>query len=318
MTHTDKRKTAKVVLGAALVVFMGASVGMSLEAEPFFTWYYLFAWWPFIVMLESAMFLARGYSMLYDRPREFAAMIPVSATFWLVFEAYNFRLDNWHYLNVPENLPLRWAGYFLSYGSVLPGLFVVKRLFEFMGLWEDAEDRPLKRPERLRKPLTVLGALCLVLPLIWPRYFFPLIWGGFIFLPEPWLSRYSKRSLLSKWADGSLRQLKLLLLAGLVCGGLWEMWNFWAGAKWYYTVPYVGFLKVFEMPILGFLGFPPFAVECFVMYSAWLLLKKRIDRLGGYRRTYAWVLLIGAAIVFDILIFAGIDAFTVASFGVAG
>jgi len=25
-------------------------------------------------------------------------------------------------------------------------------------------------------------------------------------------------------------------------------------------------VKIFEMPVLGFLGFPPFAVECWVIY----------------------------------------------------
>lgn len=314
MTHMGKRNLAKMMLVVGIVVFMGASFGMSLEVEPFFTWYYMFAWWPFIIMLESAMFLARGYSRLYDRPREFAELIPLSVTIWLVFEAFNFRLDNWHYLNVPESLPLRWVGYFVSFGSVLPGIFVVMRLFEFMGLWEESGDKQLNKPERLVMPLVLLGAACLILPLIWPRYFFPLVWGGFIFLLEPWIYKGGGRSLLAQWSRGNLRQFKLLLLAGLVCGGLWEMWNYWAGAKWFYTVPFVGFLKVFEMPVLGFLGFPPFAVECFVMYSAYLLFKKRINRLGGYRRTYAWVLLAGAAIIFTLLVFAGIDAYTVASF----
>jgi len=47
---------------------------------------------------------------------------------------------------------------------------------------------------------------------------------------------------------------------------LWEFWNYWALTKWTYTVPFFGNVKIFEMPVLGFLGFPPFAVECWVMY----------------------------------------------------
>ena len=57
-----------------------------------------------------------------------------------------------------------------------------------------------------------------------------------------------------------------LLIAGFICGGLWEFWNFWARAKWIYTVPIVGNVKIFEMPVLGYFGFPPFALECFAMY----------------------------------------------------
>jgi hypothetical protein len=47
---------------------------------------------------------------------------------------------------------------------------------------------------------------------------------------------------------------------------LWEFFNYWAIAKWTYTVPYFGNVKIFEMPVLGYLGFPPFAVECWVFY----------------------------------------------------
>ena len=57
-----------------------------------------------------------------------------------------------------------------------------------------------------------------------------------------------------------------LLLAGLACGLLWECWNYWAYPKWVYTVPVPPDVKLFEMPLAGYLGFPAFAVECFVMY----------------------------------------------------
>ena len=69
------------------------------------------------------------------------------------------------------------------------------------------------------------------------------------------------------WDNGSLRKFYLLLLGGFICGVLWEFWNYWALAKWVYTIPLVGKLKIFEMPLLGYIGFPPFAVECYVMYN---------------------------------------------------
>ncbi len=53
-----------------------------------------------------------------------------------------------------------------------------------------------------------------------------------------------------------------------MCGVLWEFWNYWATTKWTYTVPYAGNVKIFEMPVLGYLGFPPFALECYAMYHA--------------------------------------------------
>ena len=44
---------------------------------------------------------------------------------------------------------------------------------------------------------------------------------------------------------------------------------------WYKPFVIIGFaFLVFEMPILGFLGFPPFAVECYVMMNTVSLFRK--------------------------------------------
>jgi hypothetical protein len=63
------------------------------------------------------------------------------------------------------------------------------------------------------------------------------------------------------------------LLSGWVCGWLWEFWNWRSAAKWHYIFPMFQQLKIFEMPAPGYLGFLPFALECFTMYvtAAWLL-----------------------------------------------
>jgi len=112
-----------------------------------------------------------------------------------------------------------------------------------------------------------------------------------------------------------LRKFYLLLISGAICGFLWEMWNFKAGAKWVYSIPYVGVLKIFEMPVLGFLGFPPFAVECCAMTAAFFLLTGKIN--GKYSRRDAvrlYAVLALVMLIFDFLVFAGIDRFTIKSF----
>jgi len=67
----------------------------------------------------------------------------------------------------------------------------------------------------------------------------------------------------------------VLPLAGIWCGFFWEMWNFYALPKWYYTVPYIGFWKVFEMPLLGYSGYLPFALELFALYQFFLLVTRQ-------------------------------------------
>ena len=61
------------------------------------------------------------------------------------------------------------------------------------------------------------------------------------------------------------RRLLSLLASGLSVA-FFGVWNYWALTKWTYTVPYLGDIKIFEMPVLGYLGFPPFAIECWAMY----------------------------------------------------
>jgi hypothetical protein len=63
-------------------------------------------------------------------------------------------------------------------------------------------------------------------------------------------------------------------MGGLLCGFLWEFWNFWATPRWIYHVPLLDFGKIFEMPILGYGGYIPFA------WSIYQLLKLRLGRAG--------------------------------------
>ena len=92
------------------------------------------------------------------------------------------------------------------------------------------------------------------------------LWLGFILLLDPLNARAGEESILGDRRDGQSGRLVNLVAAGLICGLLWELWNYWGGAKWIYNVPILPDVKIFEMPILGFGGFPPFAVECFAMY----------------------------------------------------
>jgi hypothetical protein len=74
-----------------------------------------------------------------------------------------------------------------------------------------------------------------------------------------------------------------LMLAGYICGFFWEFWNYWAYTKWYYTVPILQNIKVFEIPVVGFLAYGPFALELYVMYNfVRLLLSKRIWGIGNF------------------------------------
>jgi hypothetical protein len=301
---------------AAIAVFIHAALCMLQEREPFYTWFYCFAWWSYIICLEAFLHHRGGRSDLFEAPRRFFMLLPLSVCVWLVFEAFNFRLQNWHYLNVPAGTVVRWAGYASSFATVLPGIFTTTRLLEHLGIPVRVQGSRFRSHGWLLWPMVALGMACLILPLVWPRYFFPLIWGAFVFLLEPVNYRLGAPSLLREWESGSLRKFCLLLLAGMWCGFLWELFNFWAGSKWIYTVPYVGSLKVFEMPILGFLGFPPFAVECYVMTNSFFFLDTWVEKNASLETRKRVRILLGVSLaLFTVLVFTGIDHFTVVTFG---
>ena len=114
------------------------------------------------------------------------------------------------------------------------------------------------------------GAAMLACPFFVPsataRFLAAPVWLGFILLLDPINARLGGESLFADLRARHYDRLVNLALSGVLCGLLWEFWNYWSRAKWHYTVPIMEHLKLFEMPIPGYLGFPAFAYECFTMY----------------------------------------------------
>ena len=79
-----------------------------------------------------------------------------------------------------------------------------------------------------------------------------------------------------------------MLLAALICGGFWEMWNYNSLAKWEYAVPFVGRYRVFEMPVLGYAGYLPFGLEVAVVAQMLDSALKRVHvETGSIKKTAA-------------------------------
>jgi hypothetical protein len=113
----------------------------------------------------------------------------------------------------------------------------------------------------------LIGLALAGLALVFPYYLAPLIWGSFTLIVDPWNYRRGARSLLRDFEEGDLGLIGRLLLAGLICGVVWESLNFFAPQKWIYTVRGLEGFKVFEMPLLGFLGFPALALDSMAAYA---------------------------------------------------
>jgi len=296
-----------LLLGPLAIVLCFAL--MRLQVEPFATFFYLLAWYGLIFTLDQLIKAREGLSLIARCGRGgFALLLCWSAVCWFFFELLNFRLENWYYIFVTDQPVLRLVGTFLAFATVFPGIFWIEHYLYLRGVGIGAHWRPLHFSNRGLYGLQFLGLLSLILPLVWPTYFFPLVWGALILLIAPINHRLGLNGFLHQLARGEYGQILRLLVAGLITGLCWEFFNFWARAKWIYTVPFFDELKLFEMPVAGFLGFPPFAVECAIVYR-FLVWHRLAPPLGafdqqrpstrGFARPIVVILALLAALIVD-------------------
>jgi hypothetical protein len=267
-----------------LAIMIGTEAATLAHVEPFWSWNTPIAWTGFILFADGVVWQARRNSWIRSNGREFVLLALASIPLWLVFEGYNLFLRNWHYIGLPENIFLRMFGYAWSFATIWPAIFEGADLIAVLrggraGRAGGAgESRGIAAVETAQTTglsaaawaMVAVGAAMLVVPFLARATVAPYlaapVWLGFIFLLDPLNARIGGDSLLADLRVGRSSRTINLALSGLLCGVLWEFWNYWAAAKWRYTVPIMENLKVFEMPVPGYLGFPAFALECFTMY----------------------------------------------------
>jgi hypothetical protein len=257
-----------------LITLAIAEALMLRGINPVATYFTPIAWSAWILLADAAVFAITGRSRLRSAPLTVARMALLSVPLWLVFEAYNLRLRNWTYVGVPTGWP-GVLGYAWSFATITPAIFETSDLVQ--ALLPPLPAEPRKMPPAAEHAIFFCGLACLIVPLIVPRpvaeYLFVLIWLGFLLLLDPLNRRLGLPSFLGDFSEGFSRRFYGFLYSGWICGWLWEFWNNWAAAKWHYTFPMFQQYKVFEMPAPGYLGFLPFALECFAMYvtAGWLV-----------------------------------------------
>ncbi len=289
----------RVRLATAAVVLIAVFLLRAYEIPPIPTWFYVLAWYPTLIILDEVVVLLGGESLL-ARTSELAVMLWWSAVIWFLFEAINFRLRDWYYVFLPAGWLERWLGITVSLGTVVPAVLLPERLLDRLGVWRDLRLRGFTLEAKHLEIAGWVGWGLLAAVLAFPRYLYPLTWGAVWLIAEPLLYRRDPaHSLFADMADGSWGRIVRLLAAGLFAGVLWESFNALARGRWIYTVPFFEHLKIFEMPLVGFLGFPFFALEVWSLYH---LLAPHTSR-----RT-----LLGSA-AFVVLVLIGVDHWTVSS-----
>lgn len=265
-------------------------------------------WTIYILIIDTLNYSLFRTSFLRKNKKELLLILISSIIIWWIFEWFNIFISNWKYFNLLPSLYVRYFGYLWAFATILIAVletndFLMKKnvfnKFQSSRFRTDNLKSKLHMDDkRFLALLFSIGLLMIFVPIIafsekfrgqcadgelffWLKYLLPyesrtylagFVWLGFIFLLDPIVYFLKGNSLYTKIKQGDFKLVLSLLSAGLICGFFWESVNYFALTKWEYFVPILGNIKIFEMPVIGYLGFPVFAVELFLMYNFILIL----------------------------------------------
>ena len=253
-------------LGLVLVAIFWA-LNWKLEG-PRTHWMFFPLWLGYCLTVDALVYLRKGTSLLKRDWRKYVGLFLLSAPAWWFFEVVNWRLQNWHYLGGELFSPFAfWAWATLSFTTVIPAVFGSAELVASFGFLKHLGRGPVIRADQRTTGLFfAAGLVMFALMWAWPRLFFPFVWISIYCIMEP-LNVWLGNRHLGLWTQkGDWRPVLTLWLGALLTAFFWEMWNYFSYPKWIYTVPWGGCCKVFEMPLLGYGGYLPFALELFALY----------------------------------------------------
>jgi hypothetical protein len=225
-------------------------------------------WLGYILTVDGLTAWRGGDPLLRRDPRRFALLFLFSIPLWWLFEFANRFLGNWRYLTPREYGPVVYTLLAsLAFSTVVPAIFVTANFWRTVPFFA----RPRLWWRIAPSPVGLLaiaggGLAMFVAALVWPRYAFPLVWLGLFFCLDPLNALAGNGSIAAEVARRRWDTVLVLAAAGLTCGFFWELWNVNSLPKWVYTVPFVDRPKLFEMPLLGYGGYIPFALEIFAAY----------------------------------------------------
>jgi hypothetical protein len=231
-------------------------------------WGFFPLWLGYCLAMDGLVVWRTGTSLLRRSPRKYIGLFLVSAPVWWIFELLNIRTQNWTYVGAEIFSPLQYAFWTtLSFTTVIPAVFWTAEFIASFSFLERLQRGPvIGTDKRTTASFFALGWIMLALMLVWPKIFFPFIWLSLYFILEPINVWLGNRSLAQWTAKGNWRPVIALWLGILLTAFFWEMWNYYSYPKWVYHVAWGDWMHLFEMPVLGYGGYLPFALELYALY----------------------------------------------------
>jgi len=246
-------------------------------------------WLGYVLTVDGLVFWRAGASPLTRYRWVWLAWFPASALAWWYFELLNRFIQNWLYIGVEDfSTPRYVLGSTAAFSTVIPAVLTTASLLStFQGFRRrfllSARRRAADHSRNGGNAWWIAvaaGGGGLVLMPWYPITLFPLIWLAPWLILVGLLERAGLATGVGHMLRGDWGPAATLAAAAVVCGFFWELWNFYSMPKWVYQIPWVNRFKLFEMPIVGYLGYLPFGPAC---WAFWLLIGPGRIRRGSHR-----------------------------------
>lgn len=224
-------------------------------------------WIGYVVLINAFLFMRTGASLITHSPKYLLFLFLFSAVFWWYFEYLNQFTNNWYYVGLGD---LDDFGYFMyatvPFSTVLPAVistwFFLRTFPQISSGLENFSLLKLVANKKLWWVILLISIVTLSATYLYPRYLFPFMWLSPVLIIAAVVAIGGRKTLINQIETGNWKDLFLLGIAALCCGFFWEMWNYYSLAKWEYSIPFVHRYLIFEMPVLGYLGYLPFGIQC--------------------------------------------------------
>jgi hypothetical protein len=237
-------------------------------------------WLGYALTVDGLVYLRKGNSLLSRSLKKYISLFFISAPAWWLFELLNLRTQNWLYDGKQYFSDWEYAIYAtFSFSTVIPSVFGTAELAStFKWIKKIKFDRQIKPTNKFLILHLITGLIMLALVMIFPTIFFVLVWLSVFFILEPVNVWLGFNSIYDYLKNGNWKPVLSLWIGCLICGFFWEFWNFNSYPKWVYDIHFANFWHIFEMPVLGYLGYIPFSLELFTLYH--LITGKRNNYLN--------------------------------------
>ena len=232
-------------------------------------WGFFFMWLGYSLTIDGLVYLKKGTSLIKRSIKKYLMLFIISVPTWWFFEIFNSVTENWHYIGRQYFTNFQFfllAS--LSFSTVMPAVFGTAELVSCSGFITKIKiKKDLRISPATVKKYFISGCIMLLLVLLLPKYFYYLLWASLYFMLDPLNYKLGNRSLIIYAKAVNWRPLISLAAGCLICGFFWEMWNYYSYPKWIYTLPYLNYAHIFEMPLPGYIGYIPFSFELFAIYN---------------------------------------------------